>query len=268
MEVSMIFLPIALAAAAVALFFIGRSQGKKALDMASTETSTAASLALEAADVAKEIGAGSFTKVAELKGLVECASPLSAEMSGTECVWYRSTVVREYEESYSERQSDGTTKSGTRRGSETVSTNERRVPFMLRDDTGAIEVDPEGAPIDGERVLSKFEQGDRGPSLTIGGFRLALGALGQGRRTIGYKIEEWALVLGARVYLLGEARDDGGRLRIAKPAAKGGRFILSVKSEEQLLKSAKTGSSVLGVLAGALAAGAAVTLVLVIMGIM
>jgi len=263
----MIFLSIGLAVVALILFLSGRSQGKKAFDIASTETSSAAGLAQEAADVAKEIGAGSFTKVAEVKGTVECESPLKAEMSGVACVWYRSTVVREYEESYTERDSDGRTKSGTRRGSETVSTNERRIRFMVRDATSATEVDPDGGSIDGERVLSKFEQGEVGPALSIGGFRLSLGAIGGGRRTIGYKIEEWALPLGARVYVLGEAKDEGGTLRIAKPAAKGGRFIITMKSEEQLLSSAKTGSKVLNIIASALAAGAIVTLVLVVLGI-
>ncbi|OHD17871.1 MAG: hypothetical protein A2Y38_06085 [Spirochaetes bacterium GWB1_59_5] len=264
----MIFIPIGLAAAALILLLTGKSQGKKAFDLVSTETATAAGLAMEASDVAKEIGSGSFTKVTEVKGTVECASPLRAEMSGVGCVWYRSTVVREYEESYTERDAEGRTKSGTRRGSETVSTNERRARFMVRDATGAVEIDPEGAPIDGERVLSKFEQGEAGSALSIGGFRLSLGAIGGGRRTLGYKIEEWALPIGARVYVFGEARDDGGALRIAKPSAKGGRFIVTIKSEEQLLSSAKTGSRVLSVIAGVMAAGAIVTLVLVILGIL
>ncbi|MBU0928345.1 MAG: E3 ubiquitin ligase family protein [Spirochaetes bacterium] len=264
----MIFLPIGLAAVAAILFFIGRSQGKKALDIASTETSTAASLATEASDVAAEIGAGSFAKAAEIKGEVECDSPLEAEMSGIPCVWYRSTVVREYEESYTERDSNGNTRSGTRRGSETVSANERRERFMVRDATGAVEVDPEGAPMDGERVLSRFEQGDRGPALSIGGFRLALGAVGGGRRTIGYKLEEWALPVGARVYVLGEAKDEGGSLRVAKPSAKGGRFIITVKSEEQVLQAAKSGSAALRVAAAALGAAALAVLALMLAGIL
>ena len=264
----MIFIPIGLVAVSVILFFIGRSQGRKALDIASTETSTAASLALGASDVAGEIGAGSFTKVAEVKGTVECASPLTSEMSGTACAWYRSTVVREYEESYTERDSDGKTRSGTRRGSETVSSNERRVPFLVRDETGATEVDPEGAPVDGQRVLSKFEQGDRGSAISIGAFRMSIGAMGSGRRTIGYKLEEWALPVGARVYVLGEARVDGGRLRVAKPAAKGGRFIISVKSEDQLLGSAKTGSRVMTVISAVSAAVAVILFVLVLVGVL
>lgn len=264
----MLFIPVGLVAVSVILFFIGRSQGNKALDIQSTETSTAAGLATEASEVAREIGPGSFTKVAELKGTVECSSPLIAEMSGTSCVWYRSTVTREYEEPYTDRDSDGKSRSGTRRGSENVSTNERRTPFTVRDESGAVEVEPDGAPVEGVKVLSRFEQGDRGSTISVGGFKLSLGAMGGGRRTIGYKLEELALPVGARVYVLGEARDDGGRLRVAKPAAKGGRFMITVKSEEQLVKSAKTGSKVLTVISAVCAVAAIVVFVLVLTGVL
>lgn len=264
----MIFIPIGLAATAVVLFLIGRAQSRKAGDMASVETSRAADLVREAADVAGEIGSGSFARAAEVKGVVECDSPLRSEISGTECVWYKSVVKREYEETYTERDSDGRTRTGTRRGSEIVSSNERRTPFRLRDESGAVDVDPEGATMEGERVASRFEQGDRGPSLSFGKFSVSLSALGPGRRTLGYNLEEWAVALGKRLYVLGEASDSGGRLRVGKPGAKGGRFIISLKSEEELTRSARTGSTVLSVVAGVLAAGAAVVAVLLVLGIL
>ena len=264
----MIFIPAGLAAVAVLFFFLSRGQGKKALDMQAIETSSSADLVQLAADIAREIGPGSMNQTAEVKGVVECPDPLKAEMSGTDCIWYRSTVTREYEESYTEKDSNGNTRNGTRRGSETVSTNERRLPFLVRDSTGTIEVDPEGATMDGERVLSKFEQGERGTSIRLGSFSMNIGAIGSGRRTLGYKLEEWAVPTGRNVYVLGEAKDDGGRLRVGKPGTKGGHFLISLKSEEQLVKAAKTGSTVLGVLSAVFGGAAVVVLVLVLTGIL
>jgi hypothetical protein len=263
----MIFIPIGLAAIAVLFFFLGRGQGKKALDMQTVETSSSADLVQLAADIAREIGQGSMNQTAEVKGLVECPSPLKAEMSGTECIWYRSTVTREYEESHREKDSNGNSRNTTRRGSETVSSNERRMPFLVRDSTGTIEVDPEGAVMDGERVLSQFEQGERGSSIRLGNFSMNIGAIGSGRRTLGYRLEEWAIPTGRNIYVLGEAKDDGGRLRIGKPGTKGGRFLISLKSEEQLVKAAKTGSTILGVLSAVSGVAAVVVLVLVLAGI-
>jgi hypothetical protein len=263
----MVFIPVGLAAIAVLFFFLSRGQGKKALDMQAIETSTSADLARLAADIAAEIGPGSLNQAAEVKGLVECSSPLKAEMSGTDCVWYRSIVTREYEESYTEKDSKGNTRNGTRRGSETVSTNERRLPFLVRDDAGTMEVDPEGATMDGERVLSKFEQGERGANIHIGSFSMNIGAIGSGRRTLGYKLEEWAIPTGRNIYVLGEAKDDGGRLRIGKPGSKGGRFLISLKSEEELVKAAQKGSMILKILSAVFGIAAVVVLVLVLTGV-
>ena len=264
----MIFIPAGLAAVAVLFFFLSRGQGKKALDMQATETSTSAELERLARDIAAEIGPGSLNQVAEIKGVVESPNPLKAEMSGTDCIWYRSTVTREYEESYTEKDSNGNTRNATRRGSETVSANERRLPFLVRDSTGTIEVDPEGATMDGERVLSQFEQGERGASIRVGTFSMNIAAIGSGRRTLGYKLEEWAIPTGRNVYVLGEAKDDGGRLRVGKPGIKEGRFLISLKSEEQLVQAAKTGSTVLGVLSAVFGVAAVVILVLVLTGVM
>ncbi len=264
----MIFIPVGLAAIAVLFFFLGRGQGRKALDMQATETSTSADLEKLARDIAAEIGPGSLNQTTEIKGIVESRNPLKAEMSGTDCIWYRSTLTREYEESYTEKDSNGNIRNATRRGSETLSSNERRLPFMVKDGAGAIEVDPEGATMDGERVLSRFEQGERGASIRLGSFTMNIGAIGSGRRTLGYKLEEWAIPTGRNIYVLGEARDDGGRLRIGKPDSKDGRFLISLKSEEQLVKAAKTGSKVLGVLSAVFCVAAVVVLVLVLTGIL
>jgi len=57
--------------------------------------------------------------------------------------------------------------------------------------------------------------------------------------------------------VLGEARDDGGQLRIAKPTEKGARFFISVKSEEALIGSARKGEMILSILSGVFMAGAA-----------
>lgn len=242
----------------VLLFALGRGQGRKAGDMTALETSVAAELKDLAKAVGDEIGPGSFNRMVELKGKAESDQPLRSEMAGEACVWYRCTVTREYEETRMERDSDGHSRSSTHRGSETVSSSERRSVFSLRDQSGDILVDPEGAKVDGEKILSRYEPGERGTSITIGGFSVSIGQPGLGKRTLGYKLEEWILPLGKDLYVLGEARDDGGRLRVCKPSAKGGRFVISVKSEEQLVKSARKGQLALSILSGAFLAIAAV----------
>ncbi|GAB1433776.1 hypothetical protein MASR2M29_24200 [Spirochaetota bacterium] len=252
----MIIVAAILAVIAVVLLFTARSHGKKALDIGSVETSTAKDLISLAEDVAKEIGAGSFSQQVELKGVAESGQSLKSEMTAEPCVWYRSVVTREYEENYTERDSDGKTTTRTRRGSEIVSSNERSIAFALRDASGSITVDPDGASIDSVKVLSRFENGELGTGFSIGSFRFSVGVPGRGRRTLGYKMEEFILPLGKDLYVLGEARDESGKLKVGKPSKKGARFIISTKSEEELLKAAKGGQKGLNIAAIALGIGA------------
>jgi hypothetical protein len=62
--------------------------------------------------------------------------------------------------------------------------------------------------------------------------------IGGGRRTLGYKYEEQIVPVGKPIYVLGEASDAGGQLAIRKPTKKGTSFIVSLKSEEELTRSA------------------------------
>ncbi len=264
----MIFLAAFLAAGAVVLIIVGQVQRSKARDIMQAETVSAATLATESADIAKEIGGGAFSRYVELKGIVESASPLVSEIEGSPCVHYRSVVTREYEERYEEKDSEGHYQSRTRRASEVVARNERSQPFMLRDDSGAVEIDPTGAKIEAEKSLSRFDQGSQ-PAPSLGSLLLNLAAEGLGgRRTLGYRLEEWTIPLGKRLYVLGEVSDVEGRLRVKKPTEKGRRFLISVRSEEEIVKGAQGAFTILSVLGGVLAAGALALAVLLAIGVL
>ena len=243
---------IVLVLIAVGLFFGSRAQKKKLTQIKAAETTTAAELADLAAAVAKDIGAGSFNQIAEVKGGIECTEPLVSELSQTKCVYYSMSVTREYEETYWETDDKGSKVQRTRRGSESVASNSRSISFLVRDATGTISVDPDGASFVDEKVFSRFEQGDiRGAGLRFGSYNLTLGSLAMqaDRRTLGYRFEESAIPVGRPIYVLGEAVDSDGRLRIRKPDKKGASFIVSLKSEEQLVKGAQ--SSAVGLKVGA-----------------
>ncbi len=258
-----------LVVAAIGMLLGSRAKKRRLLEIKSVQTSTAAELTDLASSVAKEIGAGSFNQVAEVKGTVECAEPLVSELSQTRCVRYSMSVTREYEERSWQTDSNGNRVQRTERKSEQVASNTRAVPFLVRDATGAIAVEPDGASFVDEKVFSQFQQGEL-PSagIQLGAFRFGGGAvpmLGGDRHTIGYRFEEQAIPVGRAIYVLGEAVDAEGRLRIRKPTAKGSSFIVSLKSEEQLASSAAS-------TARGLAIGAAIAAVLgaagVILGIL
>jgi hypothetical protein len=246
---------------ALVLFLVSRSLASKVLEVAGTETTSVASLADLAASVGKEIGSGSFTEKAEVKGKARALEPLRADFSGTEAVWYQCVVTREWEEEYWESDKDGNRHRETRRGSETVSSVLREPPFEVEDGTGRILVDPRGAKVEPEKTWSSFEPGTGGAPLRVGSFALdVLAFAAGGRRTLGYRFEEKSIPVGRDLYILGEASDAAGSLRIRKPEK--GRFIVSTRSEEEILKGAKSGVLWTRISAAVCGVGALVCLVI------
>lgn len=226
------------------LVWFKKSEEEKVGVIAGTETSTAQSLKEQQKAIASEIGGGSFRERVELKGKIECDSPLTADMTKQQCVYFKNEVIREYEEEYTETDDKGNRHRRTRKGSDTVSSLEQSTPFHLVDATGKIRIEPEGAEIDLIQVKDAFQPASAvnmgGGSISWGGFRFSVGSnwsMGEGRRTLGYRFREHVFPLNRNVYLLGEVADEGSELVVRKPV-KEGRFFISYKSEEEILAEA------------------------------
>lgn len=233
---------LVLIAVGVVLFVLRRRQAAKLEQVRATETSTCAQAAELCRSTEGHIGAERAGAAVELKGEIEPRQALEAEISGRECVAYMTRVERRWEEERWETDSEGRRRRRTRRGRDVVAEDERREPFFVRDQTGRVLVDPQDADIEYVETVDHFERGEpEGASLQIGGFRLDLGSirLGGGRRTIGYEVHEWALPAGERVYVLGGARLAGEEPCIASPSDPSQRFLVSTKSEAEIVRGTR-----------------------------
>ena len=242
----------------VFLFLRHKKALDKVLEMKFTKTSTAGELQELQKAVADEIGPGGFNQLTEVKGTVECQAPLTAELSEQPCVWYTMSVVERYEEQYQERDAEGRVRTGTRTGTATVASNTQSVPFSIRDTSGMITITPNGAAIDGRKVVDRYEPaGGASNTLRIGTFQFSPSAR-SGRKVLGYQYSEQIIPLDARVYVIGEATDREGNLAVGKPADSEKPFILSMRSEEEVtrgMESSATAQKWIGILlvAGGLA---------------
>ncbi len=220
-----------------ALLMLGaRSAEKRLLALRTASKQTAAGLREALAQMSKDIGAGSFAETCEISGTAECAQPLRAEVSGTPCIYYSMRVERQYEETVKDNGQER-----TQRGSETVASNQQHAEFALRDASGAVAVAAEGAEFDGAKTLERFEPvsggGGSGLSLSVGSFSITLPAVQVGRRTIGHKIVEHHVPVGARLYVMAEAADREGEVVLRRP--KDGPFIVSMRSKDELVSGAR-----------------------------
>jgi hypothetical protein len=241
----MIIIGIILCVVGAFLVYTYFNQKKRMEAISGVETTTASALQEIWKGVSGEIGTGSFEEPTEVKGILECDDPIESEIDKQPCVYYSMSVTRKWEETYYvKNQQTGRRERRTRQGNDVVSSNTRSVPFRVRDETGTLQVNPNDARIDGEQIVNRFEPETAvsGGKISFGKFSFSLSGMetAGGRRTLGYHFSETILPLNRRVYVLGAASDSSGQLRIQKPREEG-QFIISLKSEEELLKSSQSG---------------------------
>ena len=269
----MLSVGLLLAGVAVVLFTFAQYQRTRLRQLRTAQRSTTRELAAIAESVSQAlVEAGNYSQIAEVSGVVRCDAPLTSEVTKQSCVYYDAQVSREFEESrFGGGRRARRRSSRTRRGSETVSSNAQRVRFWVEDAFGRILVDPTGAEIEAIQTADRFESVELaglGGSLKIGGFSLTLNlpTLGQepGRRTLGYRYRERALPVGRRVYVIGEVSDASGELTVQRPRGKG-RFLISLRSKDEIVRSATT--QVRWLLTGSAGSGA-VGAALVLLGLL
>lgn len=244
------FLGVILLIAAAVCLWVWRGRRAKLTAIGSTETYTASLLDEIYGRVSTVVGADALAQQCEVAGTVEVDSPLLAKVSGKMCVAYTFNISREYEEPVTETDSQGKSQTKMQRGSETLESGDVRAPFFVRDETGRVLVDPEGAEIDWQETASVFDQAND-PGLAR-------------RRNLGVRRTEKALLVGERVFVLGHAIDRGGRPAIAR-GPKNDRMLISRKSERQLIADTERGAR--NLLIGAAACGG-LGLILLIWGML
>lgn len=166
-------------------------------------------------------GAAAFGQPVEIVGTIECDAPIQAPYSETLCVAYDYAVSEESEQIIG--------RPGSRRAREFEfgghDVQRRHVPrFFVRDASGRVAVDPEGARLDLVETVARFE---------------SYSGLGGSEREIWR--EERALPLGNRVFVLGYLGNDGGSPIIGRhPTDAARRFIISHRDERALSSQVRT----------------------------
>ena len=99
--------------------------------------------------------------------------------------------------------------------------------------------DLDGASIDLKDGANRFEPYESNRTYSFWGVSFTVP---QGTRTLGFRYAEKIIPLGHPLYIAGEVRESAGNLHIGKPSEKSKPFIVSVKSEEEVVKSREAGA--------------------------
>jgi len=264
----MLWFGIALVLVAVILFFVSRGSTSKVFHMKATDTSRVGALEKLVAEVAADMPDGlatGYRDYVEVKGKIVCDEPLRGELSDKLGAIMETQVVRVFERREERRDPQGNVRTEWHKGEETVSQNRRESPFWIDDGSGRLRVKTTNKGIDLEKVVERFESANTvesgfGGNLTLsfGRFQLGLGGGGYGAssRTLGYKFIERMLPIGKSVYAIGEAahlEDEGLVLRAPTEADKKKPFMISLKTEEDLVHASEKSAMIMKVVAVILA---------------
>ena len=177
---------------------------------------------------------GVFIGLVELKGSAETERPFTSWLANQSCVLYSWRVDEHWrrvvQESYTDQNGRRQTRTRVETGVVTVANGGESAPFYLRDDSGVILINPDGAEI---RPLSLVQM-TCGPSHPFYYDRGPRGAIPN--TTMTRTFVETGIPLHTQLFVVGEARE---RTDIVAPeihaAPKAPLYLLTTESEEQVL---------------------------------
>jgi hypothetical protein len=194
---------------------------------------------------------GVFIGFVELKGTADSRRPLTGRLSEESCVHYSWSVEEHWSytttETYKDSQGRTQTRTVRKSGWSTVASGGEMIRFYLRDDTGVIRVDPQGAKIE-PVVMFEVECDEGDPLYYEKGPEDAVSHSDYRRRFV-----EHGIPLGLELYVVGQSRE---REDIVAPEIafdeKAPMFLITCRSEKDIASGMSGSSWGLAILALAL----------------
>jgi len=175
---------------------------------------------------------GVFYGLNEVKGLVKSDAPLQTYLTERPSVWYEWSISEHWKKTESYRDKDGNRKTRTKSGWRTVDSGGSYQSFFLKDDTGELLIEPEGAKVDAPSTLSR----SCSPTDPLYYGKGPDGAIANS--TYRRRFSERSLTPDDDLYVLGPAklREDVAQPMIAQ-SKEARYYFISTKSEAQIIRS-------------------------------
>lgn len=181
-----------------------------------------------------------YREYVELKGTVLSNNLVEAPFSGKKVVYCdaRLAQVTECKEQY--RDSNGNWQTRVNKSENTISSEQSSQNIEMLDDSTSepvvLEINATGCQLDIPKTFDRFE-----PKGNLGNYRYfnSFSWSRFGAETLGFKMTEKTIEANQALYVIGEAFKVGNKLHIGKPQAAKKPFIVTTKSEEDLVNQSK-----------------------------
>ncbi|MBR4555142.1 MAG: hypothetical protein IKO27_06055 [Ruminococcus sp.] len=205
----------------------------------------------------------SYRELVEIKGVAASSEDVKTPYTNRSVAFYTAETIQVSETTEEYSDSQGNRKIRTTKHEDRLSSEESTAELLVRDNAGneiVIETNGVTGKLDLVKTHDRLEtQNPYGAGYDNAPFRrynrFTAPSYGTGHRIIGYKQVEKTFPLGGALYVLGEAYMMAGRIWIGPPKDKKQPFIVTTKSEEQMLKdtqSSQTASTVGGIICAVL----------------
>ena len=236
---------VMIAIGALCAFVLRNKLSSKAVDVQYMKTTPLAELKQTFADMASGSLDASFRQYVELQGAAASATPPHTPYSQQSVAFYDAELVQVYEAQENYTDDQGRQQQRTVRKEQSVTKEKSTEPLLLKDaatgETVMLDLQDNGLHLDLINGCDRFEPNQ---NMNTYGFFNSYVPRQLGSRTLGYRMKEKIIPLGQQLYVLGEAYLRNGSICVGRPSDSKKSFIISTKSEAQIAREAKTGSTV------------------------
>ncbi len=221
-----------LIAVGIGLFFYKKKVEGKLLDVKYYDQTDIKSAVDTCVSISKELGSGHYTQMVKVSAKAKSESPLTGEFSNESCVYYEASAVHEYEKLVERKDDDGKVHRNWVDDSETIGSTRKGGEFELNDGTGAVKVDIQGADLTLDQAVNQFKTSGDSVTFSFGTYHPENT---RKKRSKGYREMEQNIPVGQQLFVLGELHDRNGTPTISISKEKGNPFIVSIKSEQEVV---------------------------------
>lgn len=221
-----------LIAVGIGLFFYKKKVEDKLLDVKYYDQTDIKSAVDTCLSISQELGNGHYSQMVKVSAKAASDAPFTGEFSQTPCVYYEVSAVHEFEKLVERKDENGKVHRNWVSDSETIGSKKEGGSFQLNDGTADVMIDIQGADLTLDDTVNRFKTSGGSVSFSFGTYHPESS---RNRRSKGYREVERNIPVGQQLFILGELHDRNGMPTITISKEKGNPFIVSIKSEEEVI---------------------------------
>jgi len=225
----------------VAIFYIRPKTKSNSMEMKFMQTKKISELQDMFAQMDASGVGDDYREYVELKGNVSVQNGVETPFSDTEVAYCESKLSQVVETKEQYRDSNGNYRTRTGKQENTISDEKTSQEINMSDGTGEVvlEINATGCDLDIPTTFDRFESKNN-----VGSYRYFRNFSWNrfGTETLGFRMVEKTIKLNQSLYVIGEAFRVGNVIHIGKPMDAKKPFIVTTKSEEDMINTSDKNS--------------------------